>query len=152
MARRGRKLTAALAWAGAAEVSSMMLHRADSRPRLGDMAIVKRLSVAGLAVAFMAALIAQAALPAFAMPLRPHMAAMNSLGTVGLDGQPAAPCQRTTPLCVEHVGCVLAVAISPSPIAPGAPIRWRAVAYDLAVSRLAGRSLEPELSRPIVAI
>lgn len=128
-----------------------MLRLAGLHLTLGSMAIMKRLSIAVLAFAFIVALTAQAVLPALATPLMSHAASMNPGGMPTLNGRPVAPCKQTTPLCVEHAGCVLAVATLGSPIATGVPIRWRAVTYDLAEPHLAGRAVARELSPPIVA-
>lgn len=113
--------------------------------------IVKRLSAPVLAVALVVALTAQAILLAHAMPI--NSTAMSAVGMSGHpDGQPVAPCKHAGPICVEHVGCLTALAIPASPAATGVPVQWGTVRYNLAVSHLTGQSVEPELSPPILAI
>jgi hypothetical protein len=113
------------------------------------MALAKRLSTAILAFAFLVGLTMQAVLPARAAAMPKPMSAAGMPGHS--DERPLAPCKPATPLCVDHVGCVTVIAVPSSPAAMGVPIRWRAIRYELAASSLTGRSVEPELSPPILA-
>ena len=116
------------------------------------MAIVKRLCIAVAALAFVVALTTQAVLPAWAMPVGPSAMQASATGMSAHPDGPVAPCKRATPTCVEHIGCVNVFAISASSARTGVLIQWREVRYDLAVSRLTGLSVAPELSPPILAI
>lgn len=116
------------------------------------MAIVKRLSIAVLALAFVVTLTTQTLVFAQAMPIPPIAMPSSAAGmSAHPDGPPAAPCKQATPICAEHVGCVTAVAIPASPAGTGVPIQWRKVSYNPAVSHLTGRSIEPEPYPPILA-
>ena len=113
------------------------------------MAIAKRLSAALLALAVIIGLAVQPVLPVWAAPVAMPMSAPGP--SAQSDEQPITPCKQATPICIEHVGCVTAIAVPASPRALGVPIRWHTVSYDLAVPHLTGRSVEPELSPPILA-
>jgi hypothetical protein len=119
------------------------------RPGMG---IAKRLSITVLALAFVFASATQAVLSALASPsMRVPMSTTAEAVAAHPDSRPVAPCERSTPVCAEHVGCVIAAALPVSAAAAGVPVERRAVGYNTAPSHLAGRSVEPELSPPIVA-
>lgn len=124
-----------------------------ARPTLrSSMAILRQLSIAVLAVAFVAAVATQMIMPAWPMTMTPNPAPMSAAGMSEHAGGPVAPCKTRTPICVDHVGCVIVVALPASPMAMGVPIRWRTVSYDLPMSHFAGQSVAPELSPPILTI
>ena len=112
------------------------------------MPSAKRLSIAVLALAFVVGLTTQTILPARAVPMPVPMRAAGM--PAHSDERPVAPCKPATPICVDHVGCVTVMAV-PAPTAMGVSIRWHTVSYDPALSHLRGRSVEPELSPPILA-
>lgn len=116
------------------------------------MDIAKRLSLTVLALVFVVASATQMMLFALAIPSMP---VPMSIGAEAMaahpDGRPVAPCERSTPVCAEHIGCVIAVALPASAAAAHAPVERRAASSHAAQPHLAGRSVEPELSPPIVA-
>ena len=67
----------------------------------------------------------------------------------GCDG-PKPPCTGHTPSCVDRVGCVTVSAIPTSPASMVAPVEWTSLGYDLAPGSLAGISVKPEISPPIL--
>lgn len=131
-------------------VAPLLLAWARSTLR-SSMAILRQLSIAVVAVAFAAAVATQMIMPAWAMPMTRNSVPMSA-GMSEHPGGPVAPCKTRTPICVDHVGCVIVVALPASPMAMGVPVRWRTVSYDLLMSHSAGQSVAPELSPPILAI
>jgi hypothetical protein len=69
----------------------------------------------------------------------------------GGSAEPQAPCTGHTPNCVDHVGCITASALPTLPTSIAVPVEWTSLAYDLAPESLAGISVKPELSPPILA-
>ena len=67
----------------------------------------------------------------------------------GCDG-PKPPCTGCSPSCVDHVGCITVSALPTSPASMVAPVEWTFLGYDLAPESLAGISLKPEISPPIL--
>jgi hypothetical protein len=68
----------------------------------------------------------------------------------GCDG-PQPPCTGHMSNCVDHVGCITVSALPTSPTSIAVPVEWTSLDYDLAPEALAGISLKPELSPPILA-
>ena len=64
---------------------------------------------------------------------------------------PQPPCTGHTPNCVDHVGCITVSALPTSPTSIAVPVEWTSLDYDLVPESLAGISVEPELSPPILA-
>jgi hypothetical protein len=111
--------------------------------------ILKRLLTLCLALAFMLAVTAQL------MPFMPFSMADPQL-TVSVEmaggcAGPQAPCTGHMPNCVDHIGCVTAQALPTSPASISIPVEWTSLDYDLAPEALAGISLKPELSPPILS-
>ena len=116
-----------------------------------SMAVPNRLSIAVLACAFVLAVTMQMVWPA-AMTMKPIFApTMTAAGTSEQSDKPVAPCKAFSPVCIDHIGCVTAIAVPTSPTAMGVPVQWRLVRYSPAVSHFTGLSIEPELSPPILA-
>jgi hypothetical protein len=110
------------------------------------LADVKRLLRLCLALAFLLGVTAQ---------LMPSSMAETQM-TVSADmagdcDAPQAPCTGHVPNCVDHVGCVTVSALPTSPTSIAAPVEWTLLDYDLAPEPLAGISVKPELSPPILA-
>ncbi len=114
------------------------------------MIVLKRLSIAVLAGALVVAMTMQTVWPAWAAAMR----ATSATVTIAADnqGDPAAPCKAITPICIDHVGCVTAIAVPESPVAIGVPVRWSSVRYVLVAPHISGRAVEPELFPPILAV
>ncbi len=64
---------------------------------------------------------------------------------------PQPPCTGHMPNCVDHVGCVTVPALPNSPVSTAVAFEWTSLDYDLAPDSLAGISVKPELSPPILA-
>jgi hypothetical protein len=79
----------------------------------------------------------------------PDMSACGDMSG-GCDG-PQAPCTGHMPNCVDHVGCITVSALPTSPTSIAVPVEWTSLDYDLVPKSLAGISLKPELSPPILA-
>jgi hypothetical protein len=75
--------------------------------------------------------------------------AMSAQMAGGDDG-PKPPCTGHMPNCLDHGGCIAVSALPPSPIPIAAPVEWRPLDYAFAPQALAGISVEPELSPPIL--
>jgi hypothetical protein len=110
------------------------------------LADVKRLLRLCLALAFLLGVTAQ---------LMPSSMAETQM-TVSADMAGTATLRRllapgTVPNCVDHVGCVTVSALPTSPTSIAAPVEWTLLDYDLAPEPLAGISVKPELSPPILA-
>lgn len=112
------------------------------------MDTLRRLSIAVLALAVVTALATQMALSARAA----EGAGISMLATAAATSDHLVPpCRKASPVCVDHIGCVTALAVPASPTALGVPIEWRRVRYSLVMPHFAGQSVEPELSPPILA-
>jgi hypothetical protein len=111
--------------------------------------ILKRLLTLCLALAFLLGVTAQL------MPFMPFSMAETQI-TVGAEmaggcAGPQAPCTGHMPNCVDHIGCVTVPALPTSPASLSVPVEWTSLNYDLAPEALAGISVKPELSPPILA-
>ena len=65
---------------------------------------------------------------------------------------PVMPPAKPMPNCIDHVGCLTVPALSTAPTALPMPFRWASVAYISGAASLVGRSVEPELSPPILTV
>ena len=65
---------------------------------------------------------------------------------------PQPPCTGHLPNCVDHVGCVTVSAHQAYPASILVPAAWSSFEYNLAPDWLAGISVEPELSPPILVV
>ena len=110
----------------------------------GMATIAKRLLTLCLALALVIGVTAQL-MPSGIAATQTTMAGMAG----GCDG-PKPPCTENTPSCVDHVGCITVSAIPTSPASMGAPVEWTTLGYDLAPESLAGISVKPEISPPIL--
>ena len=61
------------------------------------------------------------------------------------------PCANLAPGCIDHIGCVVVPALPVLPNSLPVALRWTAVAYAFTAVSLAGLTVEPELSPPILA-
>jgi hypothetical protein len=108
--------------------------------------IAKRLLTLCLALAFLVGVTAQL------MPSSMAETPMTvSADTAGGCAAPHAPCTGHTPNCVDNIGCVTVSALPTSPASIAAPVEWASLDYDLVPESLAGISVRPELSPPILA-
>ena len=109
-------------------------------------AVLTRLLTLCLALAFLVGVTAQLVPPSMAQ-------AQMALSTEMVDGcaGPQPPCSGHTPNCVDHVGCITVSALPTSPTSIAVPVEWTSLDYDLAPEALAGISVKPELSPPILA-
>jgi hypothetical protein len=55
------------------------------------------------------------------------------------------------PNCIDHLGCVTASALPAAPASVAVAFEWTTLDYDPAPELLAGISVKPELSPPILA-
>jgi hypothetical protein len=55
------------------------------------------------------------------------------------------------PNCLDQGGCITVSALPASPTTIAVPIEWTSLDYDFAPQALAGISVKPELSPPILA-
>jgi|SRR5215216_3443193 hypothetical protein len=62
-----------------------------------------------------------------------------------------APCGDHKPTCIDHLGCISAPAMPASPALLAVAFEWASPIYELATAALAGISVKPELSPPIIA-
>jgi len=111
------------------------------------MTVWKRLLTLGLALAFLVGMTAQL------MP--PSMAETSTTVTDGTSGccddaQP--PCRGHLPNCLDHGGCISLSALPASPATIAVQVEWTLLAYGLASQALAGISIKPELSPPILVV
>jgi hypothetical protein len=86
--------------------------------------------------------------------LMPHgMAApqvIMSADTAGGCAGPQPPCTGHMPNCLDHGGCITVSALPALPTSIAVPVEWASLDYDLAPESLAGISVKPELSPPIL--
>ena len=108
--------------------------------------VLKRLMTLCLALAFLVGVTGQL------MPfsLAASQMTVSAEMTGGCAG-PQAPCTGHMPNCIDHVGCVTISALPASPTSITVPVEWASLDYDLVPESLAGISVEPELSPPILA-
>jgi hypothetical protein len=89
------------------------------------------------------------------MRLVPCGMAETPVGVAADNDDGCAPAQRACtepgPSCVDHVGCIAQPGVPAALRLPLVPFEWTALAYNGAISRLSGISIEPELSPPIRA-
>lgn len=71
--------------------------------------------------------------------------------TRGYSG-PQPPCTGLMPNCVDHGGCICVSVLPTSPAADAVPVEWTSLEYHLASQMLAGISVKPELSPPILTV
>ena len=113
---------------------------------LGMATVLKRLLTLCLVLALVLGVTAQL------MPSAAAQAQMTaSAGMVGGCDGPKPPCTGHTPTCVDHLGCITVSAIPTSPTSIAVPVEWTSLGYELASESLAGISIKPELSPPILA-
>jgi hypothetical protein len=65
---------------------------------------------------------------------------------------PTMPPAKPMPNCIDHFGCLTVPAVATVPTALPTPFRWASIAYISGATSLVGRSVEPELSPPILAV
>jgi hypothetical protein len=66
-------------------------------------------------------------------------------------GGPQPPCNGHTLNCAGHVGCITMSALPATAVLFPVAIEWMSLDYDRAPQALAGISVKPELSPPILA-
>lgn len=112
------------------------------------MAALQRIAVAVLTLTFLMGLTAQSV-------TRASMAVVAQAGTLATGNLPDGsadhknPCKDSAP-CADHPGCVALAALAPTPGAAPVPVSWALVEYRELALPLAGHSVEPELSPPIL--
>ena len=107
--------------------------------------VLKRLLTVCLALAFLVGVTAQLMPSSMA---EPQMIASAQMGGGGCDG-PKPPC--TGHICLDHGGCISVSVLPTSPATIAVPVEWTSLDYDLPPQPLAGISVKPELSPPILA-
>ena len=112
----------------------------------GMATILKRLLILCLALALVVGVTAQL-MPSSMAQAQITVSAEMAGGCAG----PKAPCTGRSPNCIDHVGCVTVSALPTAPASIAAPVEWTSLDYDLAPESLAGISVKPELSPPILA-
>jgi hypothetical protein len=65
---------------------------------------------------------------------------------------PGVPPAKPMANCIDHFGCLTVPALATAPTAPPTPFRWVSITYISGATSLIGRSVEPELSPPILAV
>jgi len=110
------------------------------------VAVLKRLLTLCLALAFLVGVMVQ--LMPSSMAVAPITVSADMAG--GCAG-PQPPCTGHLPNCVDHLGCVTVSALPTSPTAIAAAFEWTSLGYVLMPESLAGISVKPELSPPILA-
>src|SRR6266480_5291045 len=110
------------------------------------VAVLKRLLTLCLALAFLVGVMVQ--LMPSSMAAAPITVSADMAG--GCAG-PQPPCTGHLPNCVDHLGCVTVSALPTSPTAIAAALEWTSLGYVLMPESLAGISVKPELSPPILA-
>jgi hypothetical protein len=108
--------------------------------------LAKRLLTLCLALAFVVGVTAQL-MPSGMAAAQVTVAADMGGGCAGSK----APCTGHMPNCVEHVGCVTVSALPTSPASIAVPVEWTSLDYNFEPESLAGISVRPELSPPILA-
>lgn len=107
--------------------------------------VLERLLRLGLALAFLVGLTAQLMPPSIAEP-EPMFSADMAGGCAG----PQPPCTGHLPNCLDHGGCIIVSALPASPTSIAVPVEWTSLDYDFPPQALAGISVKPELSPPIL--
>ena len=108
--------------------------------------VVKRLLTLCLALAFLAGVTGQLMPSSVAAPQMTLSGDMAG-GCAG----PQPPCTGHMPNCLDHGGCITVSALPASPAAIAVPVEWTSLDYILAPQALAGISVKPELTPPILA-
>jgi len=107
--------------------------------------VSKRLLTVCLALAFLAGVTAQ---------LMPSSMA-ETVTTVSTEMGGCAclypPCTGHMPNCLDYGGCISVSVLPTSPATIALPVEWTSLDYHLPAQLLAGISVEPELSPPILA-
>jgi hypothetical protein len=57
-----------------------------------------------------------------------------------------------TPTCIDSMGCVINIGVPAAAPLASIPFEWGTVNYFFTLAALAGVSIEPELSPPIIDI
>ena len=105
--------------------------------------LLKRLLTACLALAFIVGATVQ---------VLPLSVANGEMGIrADMAGGPQPACTGHMPNCVDHVGCITLSALPAPPASIAVAFEWTSLDYDLAPESLAGISVKPELSPPILA-
>ena len=113
----------------------------------GMAMVLKRLLTGCLALAFLVG-VTPHLIPA--SMAGPQTTANAQTGGGGCDG-PMRPCTGHLPNCLDHGGCISVSVLPTSPATIAVPVEWTSLDYDLPPQPLAGISVEPELSPPILA-
>lgn len=108
--------------------------------------VLKRLLTVCIALAFALGVTAQ--LMPFSMAA-PQMT--MSAGMAGGCAGPQPPCTGHMPSCLDHVGCITVSVLPTSPATVAVPVEWTSTDYQLAPQVLAGISVKPDLSPPILS-
>ena len=111
----------------------------------GMAMVLKRFLTLGLALVFIVGVTGQLMPSGMAAP---QMTASADMGGGCADPQP--PCTGHVPNCVDHLGCVTVSALPTSPTSIAIPVEWTSLAYGIAPQLLAGISVKPEISPPIL--
>jgi hypothetical protein len=110
------------------------------------LAVLKRLLTLCVALAFLFGVPAQL-MPSSMAETQMTVSAQMAGGCAG----PQAPCTGHMPNCVDHLGCVTVSALPTSPASIAVAFEWTSLDYGSAPESLAGISVKPELSPPILA-
>ena len=113
---------------------------------LGMAIILQRLLRVCLALAFVVGVTGQL-MPSSLPESQMTMSADMPGGCAG----PQPPCTGQMPNCIDHAGCLTVSALPAFPVSIAVPVEWTPLNYDLAPQALAGISVKPELSPPILA-
>ena len=113
----------------------------------GMAAVLKRLLTIGLALAFLASVTAQL----MPMGMAAAQTAMSADMAAGGCDDPKAPCTGHMPNCLDHGGCISVSVLPTSPATIALPVEWTSLDYGLPPQPLAGISVKPGLSPPILA-
>jgi len=111
----------------------------------GMAVIPKRLLTLCLALAFLLGVTAQLVPPSMAGTESGVCTDMAG----GRDGS-RNPRPSHLPNCIDHLGCLTLTALPASPTALAVAFEWTSLDYDFTAHSLAGISLKPELSPPIL--
>jgi hypothetical protein len=111
----------------------------------GMVTVLKRLLTLGMALVFLGGVTAQL------LPSSMAETTTVSSGMTGCCDSPQSPCTGHMPNCLDHGGCISVSVLPTSPATIAVPVEWTLLAYDLAQQALAGISVKPELSPPILA-
>jgi hypothetical protein len=114
---------------------------------LPDMAtVLKRLLAVCLALALVVGVTAQF------MPSAMGQAQITaSAGMAGGCDSPKPPCNGHMPSCLDRGGCITVSALPTAPASIAIPVEWTSLDYDFLPQSLAGISVKPELSPPILS-